>query len=65
MTATSYTIEVKGKKPFVIIQLKQYEAMLEHMEELEDKASIRERAEEATIPLAEVEKKFKKKFGVK
>lgn len=65
MATNSYTIEVKGKKPFVVLLLKQYEALLEYIEELEDKADLKERANDAIISWTEVKKEIKKKVSVK
>lgn len=49
----------------VLLPLKQYETMLEYIEDLEDKIAIRSRKDEANIPWSDTEKKFKKKFGSK
>lgn len=65
MATPSYTIEVKGKKPFVVIQLKKYEAMLEYMEELEDRADIVERSDDESTPWADVKKEITDKLSKK
>ena len=65
MTTTSYTLEVKGKTPFVVLQLKQYEAMLEYMEELEDRADLRDRKEEENIPWIKVKDEIAEKLAQK
>ena len=65
MASSSYTIELKGEKPFVVIRLKQYEAMLEYMDELEDRADIKERSIEENILWPEVKKAIKKKLSKK
>lgn len=62
MASSSYTIELKGEKPFVVIRLKQYEAMLEYMDELEDRADIKERSIEENILWPEVKKQLRRNY---
>ena len=65
MKNTPFTVELKSKNPVVVLQLKQYQSMLEYIEDLEDKAALRSRAKEENIPWSVTEKKFNKKFGAK
>ena len=51
------------KQPMVIFPLKQYEALMEYIEEMEDRLDIKERADEPTMSQEEVDKLFKLKFG--
>ena len=53
------------KEPMVVLPLRQYETMVSYLEDMEDRLAIRERANEKNIPWETVEKKFKKKFGVR
>ncbi|MCF8257344.1 MAG: hypothetical protein K9J06_07310 [Flavobacteriales bacterium] len=59
----THTLELKSKDPFVVLPLKQYESLLEHIEELEDRAALLTRKSEEDVPWEDFEKKFKKKFG--
>ena len=53
------------KEPMVVFPLKQYETLLDYIEEIEDRLSVMERFNEPTISQEEVEENFKKKFGTK
>ncbi len=53
------------KEPMVIFPLKQYETLMEYLEDIEDRLSVIERINEPNISQEEVEKKFRKKFGNK
>ena len=53
------------KEPMVVFPLKQYETLLDYIEEIEDRLSVMERLNEPTISQEEVEANFKKKFGTK
>jgi hypothetical protein len=57
--------ETNFKEPMVIFPLKQYEALMEYLEDIEDRLSVIERVNEPTVSQEEVEKSFKKKFGNK
>jgi len=65
------TITVKNlkdtefKEPMVIFPLKQYENLMEYLEDMEDRLSVMERKNEPDISQEEVEKMFIKKFGGK
>jgi len=65
MRANLYTIEVKGKKPFVVLGLKEYHALLKQLEDMEDRVSIRERTNDENIAWTEVKKEIRKKFSGK
>ena len=60
-----HSLELKSKNPLVVLPLKQYELLLEYIEDLEDKAALLTRKSEEDIPWSAFEKKFKKKFGAK
>jgi len=49
----------------VIFPLKQYEALIEYLEDIEDRLSIQERLNEPTLSQEKVEEYFTKKFGDK
>jgi hypothetical protein len=53
------------KEPMVVFPLKQYEILLDYIEEIEDRLSVMERLNEPTVSREEVEENFKKKFGTK
>ena len=53
------------KEPMVVFPLKHYEALMEYIEDIEDRLSLLERKSEPTISQEEVEENFKKKFGNK
>jgi len=57
--------EPRFNEPMVIFPLKQYETLMEYIEDIEDCLSVMERINEPNISQEEVEKKFKKKFGNK
>ncbi|MHC1776472.1 MAG: hypothetical protein AB9834_13800 [Lentimicrobium sp.] len=53
------------KEPMVIFPLRQYETLMEHLEDVEDRLAVMERANEPNISQQEVEEMFVKKFGSK
>ena len=57
--------EREFKEPMVIFPLKQYESLMEHIEDIEDRLAIYTRASEPIISQQEVEEMFVKKFGHK
>jgi hypothetical protein len=65
MKSGSFSVEVKGKNPFVVLELKKYELMVEQIEEMKDRLAIRERTNDADVPWEETEKKLKNKFNLK
>ena len=52
-------------EPMVVFPLKQYENLMDHIEEIEDRLAILERETEPTITQQEVEMRFREKFGEK
>ncbi|MDZ4847251.1 MAG: hypothetical protein SH857_17095 [Chitinophagales bacterium] len=56
---------IKVKEPVVVLNLREYEKLIEYVEDLEDRVSVRERANEPNVPYEKVEKRFKRKFGKK
>jgi hypothetical protein len=65
MEKSSFSLELKSKNPFVVLPLKQYQSLLDYIEELEDRAAISSRKSEEDVPWTVAEKKFNKKFGAK
>ena len=57
--------EAKFREPMAILPLRKYNDLIEYLEDLEDQLAVIERSKEPEIPVEEVEKKFKKKFGIK
>ena len=57
--------ETEFREPMVIFPLKQYEALIEYLEDIEDRLSIKERLHEPTLSQEKVEEYFSKKFGKK
>ncbi len=57
--------ETEFREPMVIFPLKQYEALIEYLEDIEDRLSIKERLNEPTLSQEKVEEYFSKKFGKK
>ncbi|MEI8204458.1 MAG: hypothetical protein WCH34_15660 [Bacteroidota bacterium] len=51
--------------PMVIFPLKQYEALMEYIEDIEDRLSVIERINEPNVSQEEVDEKFNLKFGNK
>lgn len=49
-------------EPMVIFPLKQYENLLEYVEDLEDRLAVIERINEPVVSQEEVEKLFNRKF---
>jgi hypothetical protein len=65
MKSGSFSVEVKGKNPFVVLELKKYELMVEQIEDMKDRLTIRGRTNDADIPWEETQKKLKTKFNLK
>jgi hypothetical protein len=65
MKSGLFSIEVKGNNPFVVLDLKKYQLLLEQIEDMKDRLAIRERINDEDIPWEVTEKKLKKKFGLK
>ena len=53
------------KEPMVIFPLKQYETLMEYLEDIEDRLSVMERLNEPVISQDKVEESFARKFGAK
>jgi hypothetical protein len=53
------------KEPMVVVPLKQYESLMNYIEEIEDRLAIIQRKDEPIIPQHEVEERFREKFGEK
>jgi hypothetical protein len=52
-------------EPMVVFPLKQYEALVEYIEDMEDRLDIMARNEEPTLSQEEVDNLFKMKYGEK
>jgi len=66
MTLTVKHLNETGfKEPMVIFPLKQYESLMEYLEDIEDRLSVITRTNESNISQQEVEVMFIKKFGSK
>lgn len=63
MGIKTHTVEVKGKNPMVVLDLKHYNTLLSDIEDLEDRVAILERIDEPGISQEDVENAFVKKFG--
>ena len=63
MKSNLYTIEVKGKNPFVVVDLNEYRSLLDKLEDMEDRLAIRERMNDEDIPWEEVKKDIRKKLS--
>ncbi|MEI6697218.1 MAG: hypothetical protein WCO13_14280 [Bacteroidota bacterium] len=57
--------EAGFKEPMVIFPLKQYESLMEYVEDIEDRLSVLQRIDEVVVSQQEVDKKFDEKFGIK
>jgi len=57
--------EAKYKEPMVVLPLRQYETLIEYVEDMEDRIAIRERANDENISWEEVKKEIKKKLAKK
>ena len=53
--------KTKYQEAMALLPMKQYEALLEHLEEMEDRLAVKEREGEETIPWEEVKKEIRKK----
>ncbi len=65
MKAIPFSVEVKGSNPFVVIELKRYQSLLEQIEDMKDRLLIQDRLEDEDIPWEETNKKLMKKIGLK
>ena len=64
-TTVKYVKEAGFKEPMVIFPLKQYESLMEYLEDIEDRLAVITRTSEPNISQQEVEGLFVKKFGSK
>ena len=53
--------KTKYQEAMALLPMKQYEALLEHIEEMEDRLAVKERANDETISWEEVKKEIRKK----
>ena len=65
MKAESYSFEIKGKNPFIVLDLKKYQAMLEEIEDLKDRLAIYNRLADENVPWEETEKTLTNQFDLK
>ena len=65
MANPSYTVEIKGKNPFVVLALNEYEELRQYIEDLEDRLAIMERADEPSYDLSTMVKEMDVQYGVK
>jgi len=52
-------------EPMVLFSLRQYNKLMEYLEDIEDRIAVNERSNEPDVTWEDVEKKFKKKFRKK
>jgi len=65
MKSDSYSIEVKGNNPFIVLDLKKYQLMLEQIEDMKDRLALRSRENDEDIPWEKTEKKLINKFDLR
>lgn len=64
MKQTQYIKEIKSKVPVIVLDLKEYEALIEYVEDIEDRLAIRERAELPEYDFKKLVKKLDKKHRI-
>ncbi len=57
--------EKEFKEPMAILPLRQYESLMDHIEDIEDRLAVYTRANESIVLQLEVDEMFVKKFGRK
>jgi PHD/YefM family antitoxin component YafN of YafNO toxin-antitoxin module len=57
---TQYITDEKGKKKAVILDIKEYERLIQALEELEDKKAFLSVVHEKSIPYGAIESRLKK-----
>ncbi len=62
MKPDSYTIEVKGNNPFIVLDLKDYRAMIELIEDMKDRLAIQSRSDDEDVRWEDTEKILVEKF---
>jgi len=65
MKSGSFSVEIKGNNPFVVLELKKYQLMVEQLEDMKDRLSIRERSNDEEVAWEITEQKLIKKFNLK
>jgi len=65
MKAESFSIEVKGSNPFVVLDLKKYQAMVEQIEDMKDRLAMQSRVDDEDVSWEDTEKKLIHKFDLK
>ena len=63
--SVKYLKAANFKEPMVVLSLRQYEALMDYLEEMEDLNDLKHRMREENISQKEVDKKFRKKFKIK
>jgi hypothetical protein len=53
--------KTKYQEAMALLPMKQYEALLEHLEDMEDRLSVKEREGDKMIPWEKVKKEIRKK----
>jgi len=53
--------KTKYQEAMALLPMKQYQALLEYLEDMEDRLAVRERAGDKMIPWEEVKREIKKK----
>lgn len=59
-TRAQYITDEKGKKKAVILDIKEYNKLLQALEDLEDKKAFRSVVREKAVPYGEIESRLKK-----
>jgi len=57
--------ESKINEPMVMFPLRQYDELMEYLEDMEDRLAVKERANDKNIPWSEVKKDIRKKLTAK
>ena len=65
MKSGSFSVEIKGKNPFVVLEFKKYQLMVEQIEDMKDRLAIKERATDEDVAWEKTEEKLIKKFNLK
>ena len=65
MKAELYSFEIKGNNPFIVLDLKKYQARLEEIEDLKDRLAIYNSLADENVPWEETEKTLTNQFDLK
>ena len=57
--------ESKINEPMVMFPLRQYDELMDYLEDMEDRLAVKERANDINIPWSEVKKDIRKKLTAK